>query len=94
MVRGKNQNNIPLTDSCFMSLDDSQVVHQSLTLCFSPENRISWVFIPAPTAPAVPYECKAVKLTRGKHVLRIAPRKPIYLDSLCITSDPRIFEER
>lgn len=94
MVRGKNQNNIPLTDSCFMSLDDSQVVHQSLTLCFSPENRISWVFIPAPTAPAVPYECKAVKLTKGRHVLRIAPRKPIYLDSLCITSDPRIFEER
>ena len=94
MLRGMNQYTVPGGSGCFSSLDGSPVEFLPLTYHFSPENRMSWVFLQLPQSMRKAHECKVVKLTRGKHVLRIAPRKPIYLDSLCITSDPRIFEER
>lgn len=94
MLRGMNQDNSQMTSSCFMSLDGAPVSHQALTPLFSPENRMSWVFIKLPQSLRKAPDCKVVKLKKGKHILRIAPRKPIYLDHLCITTDPRIFEDR
>ena len=94
MLRGMNQNNSQMTSSCFMSLDGAPVTHQTLTPLFSPENRMSWVFIRLPQSLRKAPDCKVVKLKKGKHILRIAPRKPLYLDHLCITTDPRIFEDR
>ena len=94
MLRGMNQDNSQMTSSCFMSLDGAPVSPQALTPLFSPENRMSWVFIKLPQSLRKAPDCKVVKLKKGKHILRIAPRKPIYLDHLCITTDPRIFEDR
>ena len=92
MLRGCRQNSMPLMDSCFMALDDAPMTHQNLTLTFS--ERMSWVWPKLPQAPTDIHECKKLTLKKGKHVLRIAPRRPLYLDSLCITTDPRIFEDR
>ena len=94
MIRGKNQNNLPFGNGWFVSLDGSPVVYESMGNLFSPENRMAWAFIKLPQSSKKVRECKVVKLTAGKHVLRVAPRKPVYLDSLCITTDPRIFEDR
>ena len=92
MLRGCAQTSFPLTDSCFMSFDGAPMAQQHLTLTFS--TRMSWVFLKLPQSPTNIGECKLLNLKKGKHVLRIAPRKPLYLDSLCITTDPRIFEDR
>lgn len=92
MLRGCTQPGEAITNSCFMSLDGSPMVQQNLTLTFS--SRMSWVFLQLPQSPKKIHECKVLDLKKGKHVLKIAPRKPIYLDSLCITTDPRIFEDR
>ena len=94
MLRGMNQNDSQMIGSCFVSLDGAPVTHQNLTPLFSPENRMSWVFIRLPQSLRKTQDCKVVKLKKGKHILRIAPRKPLYLDHLCITTDPRIFEDR
>ena len=79
-------------DACFMALDDAPLTLQNLTLTFS--DRMSWVWPQLPEANKKIHECKALKLKKGRHVLKIAPRKPLYFDSFCITTDPRIFEDR
>ncbi|MBO5644039.1 MAG: right-handed parallel beta-helix repeat-containing protein [Lentisphaeria bacterium] len=92
MIRGCRQGKHPIMDACFMALDDAPLTLQSLTLTFS--DRMSWVWPQLPEANKKIHECKALKLKKGRHVLKIAPRKPLYFDSFCITTDPRIFEDR
>ncbi|MBQ7395759.1 MAG: hypothetical protein IJW08_04390 [Lentisphaeria bacterium] len=93
MVRGCVAKDAPaITNSCFMSLDGAPLTEQYLTLTFS--ERMSWVFLKTPQSPTKVHECKVLNLKKGRHTLRVAPRKPIYLDSFCITTDPRIFEDR
>ena len=79
-------------NSCFMALDNAPMFHQHLTLTFS--ERMSWVWPKLPEANTKIHECKALYFKKGTHKLRIAPRKNLFLDSLCITTDPRIFEDR
>ena len=92
MLRGCAQNDQALMNSCFMALDNAPMFHQHLTLTFS--ERMSWVWPKLPEANTKIHECKALYLKKGKHKLRMAPRKALYFDSLCITTDPRIFEDR
>ena len=92
MLRGRAQDNQALMNSCFMALDDAPMFHQNLTLTFS--ERMSWVWPQLPQANKKIHENKALFLKKGTHKLRMAPRKSIFLDSLCITTDPRIFEDR
>ncbi len=82
------ENEMKLANTCFLSLDGHKVVEQFLTYSFG--KTPSWVWPQLPQARRV-YESKALDLKKGKHVLKIAPRKAIYLDSACVTDDPRIF---
>ena len=92
MIRGRSQDNQALMNSCFMALDDAPMFHQNLTLTFS--ERMSWVWPQLPQSNKKIHENKALYLKKGTHKLRMAPRRSLFLDSLCITTDPRIFEDR
>ena len=85
------ENDTPLVNSCFLSLDGHPVVDQNLTLSFG--KHIGWVWPKLPQSGKV-WENKALQLKKGKHVLKIAPRKHILLDAACVTDDPRIFVTR
>ena len=82
---------MPLLNTCFLSLDGYQVRRLFLTLTFS--HNISWVWPRLPQARQI-IESKALSLKKGKHTLKIAPHKAIYLDAACVTDDPRIFVTR
>ena len=82
---------MPLLNSIFLSLDGHPVAKVFLSLSFS--QNISWVWPRLPQARSV-IESKALILKKGKHTLKIAPYKSIYLDAACVTDDPRIFVTR
>ena len=82
---------MPLLNSCYLSLDGHPVANVFLTLSFS--QKISWVWPRLPQARPI-IESKALTLKKGKHTLKIAPHKSIYLDAACVTDDPRIFVNR
>ena len=81
----------PLTNSFFLSLNNAPFVEQYLTLSFGAD--VSWVWPKLPQSLNI-YECKALKLKKGKNILKIAPRRDIYLDAACLTNDVRIFVTR
>ena len=85
------ENDEKLTNSLFLSLDGHPVVEQFLTYSFG--KPVSWVWPKLPQTGSV-WENKALQLKKGKHVLKIAPRKSVLLDAACVTDDPRIFVTR
>jgi Right handed beta helix region len=88
LMRVKSAPPVGMHNSIFFGLDGKKPTRANL-----PSGEI-WIWANASNSNTGMMYLKAHKLKKGKHTISIMPRESISLDSIAITDNPGIFEER
>ncbi|NOZ20596.1 MAG: hypothetical protein GXP25_05850, partial [Planctomycetes bacterium] len=87
LLRVKSDEPVGQHDSVFFGMDDGPLDRAQL------RSATSWVWSMAAHNRKMSLTClQAFELTAGEHVLKLAPREPIYVDLVAITDNPGLFE--